>query len=397
MRRILIVTFYYFPDLSAGSFRTTAFVRALREQAPDDVVIDVCTTLPNRYHSYDREAPEYEEQDGVTIRRCRLPAHRSGFRDQAAAFRHFRRSVRREVAGQSCDLVFATSSRLMTAALGASIARKAKVPLYLDIRDIFTDTMRDVLPFPANALVMPVLNSIEKRTVAAADVVNLVSRGFAPHFLKLRDESDLRFFTNGIDPEFLSADFSNGSGGGRKTILYAGNFGAGQGLHRVVPEAARRLGSGFEFRLVGDGGMKGELLESCRGLDNVVIEDPVDRAELMRMYAEADVLFLHLNDYPAFRKVLPSKIFEYAATGKPMLAGVAGYSREFIEQNVDNAAVFPPCDPDGLVDAVGRLRLESIERSEFLRRFARENIMRDMAKDLLSLLPAAGSPERPAR
>ena len=43
-----------------------------------------------------------------------------------------------------------------------------------------------------------------------------------------------------------------------------------------------------------------------------------------------DVLFLHLNDYSAFRKVIPSKIFEYAATGKPIVAGVSGYAAEFL-------------------------------------------------------------------
>jgi len=35
------------------------------------------------------------------------------------------------------------------------------------------------------------------------------------------------------------------------------------------------------------------------------------------LVVDADVLFLHLNAYKAFEKVLPSKIFEYAATGRP--------------------------------------------------------------------------------
>ena len=46
------------------------------------------------------------------------------------------------------------------------------------------------------------------------------------------------------------------------------------------------------------------------------------------------ILFIHLNAYPAFEKVLPSKIFEYAATGKPILAGVSGYSADFIRNNL---------------------------------------------------------------
>jgi hypothetical protein len=45
--RLLVLSFYYQPDLGAGSFRTTALVRALREHTPSTMV-DVVTTLPNR-------------------------------------------------------------------------------------------------------------------------------------------------------------------------------------------------------------------------------------------------------------------------------------------------------------------------------------------------------------
>jgi hypothetical protein len=54
----------------------------------------------------------------------------------------------RHVANRDYDLVLATSSRLMTAALGALIARRKRARLYLDIRDIFVDTIGDVSPGP---------------------------------------------------------------------------------------------------------------------------------------------------------------------------------------------------------------------------------------------------------
>ena len=44
--------------------------------------------------------------------------------------------------------------------------------------------------------------------------------------------------------------------------------------------------------------------------------------ELLNYYNQANILFLHLNSIKAFEKVLPSKIFEYAASNKPILAGV---------------------------------------------------------------------------
>jgi hypothetical protein len=98
-------------------------------------------------------------------------------------------------------------------------------------------------------------------------------------------------------------------------------------------------------------------------------------------------LFLHLNDYAAFKKVLPSKIFEYAAMGKPLWAGVAGFSAEFITQQVSNAAVFHPCDVDDAIRALGRLALEDGPRTEFLAEYSSASVSARLADDILTLGP----------
>ena len=47
-----------------------------------------------------------------------------------------------------------------------------------------------------------------------------------------------------------------------KRILYAGNLGEGQGLHKIIPESAKKLEGKFEFVIIGDGGMKNDLINS---------------------------------------------------------------------------------------------------------------------------------------
>ena len=122
------------------------------------------------------------------------------------------------------------------------------------------------------------------------------------------------------------------------------------------------------------------------GVENVILLPPVNRDELIQEYLSADILFLHLNDYDAFKKVLPSKIFEYAAMGKPIWAGVSGYAAEFIGSEVENAAVFKPCDADGAATAFHQLRLEVTVRLDFVRKFSRANIMQAMAADVCTVL-----------
>ena len=146
--RVLVLSFYYTPDLSAGAFRTTSFVKALSDRLAPGDEIDVVTTLPNRYQSFTREALTREDSGAMHIWRIKLPAHKSGLFDQARAFTVFLIAALRQTRHCNYDVVFATSSRLFTASLGAIIARRVGAPLYLDIRDIFVDTIKDILSKP---------------------------------------------------------------------------------------------------------------------------------------------------------------------------------------------------------------------------------------------------------
>lgn len=389
--KILVLSFYYTPDLCAGSFRAAALVDALLNCLPSNSQIDVVTTLPNRYSSFSVDAPAIENHPGLRVRRIALPLHQSGMIDQSKAFLTFYRQVMKHVDGRDYDLVFGTSGRLMTAVMAARVAKKKKVFLYLDIRDIFVDTVKDVLPRYLALAIKPVFSWLENWAVKRADKVNLVSRGFEGYFKKRYPQQQLSFFTNGIDTEFLNAarktaQYSS-QNAGLVTVLYAGNLGEGQGLHAILPALAKKLHGRVVFKVIGDGGRKEALRRALAdaGVENVVLLPPIKRDALIQEYLKADVLFLHLNDYDAFKKVLPSKIFEYAAMGKPVWAGVSGYPAEFIEAEVANAAVFKPCDVDGAVAAFQRLELKDTVRLDFIRKFSRANIMQAMAADICTV------------
>jgi glycosyltransferase involved in cell wall biosynthesis len=388
--RVLILTFYYPPDLSAGSFRAGALVAALRAQAPAAMQIDVLTTAPNRYGSFAPAAAASEQFPGLEIHRIALPAHRSDMLGQSRAFLAFARATVRFVSQRNYDLVFATSSRLFTATLGAWIARRKRARLYLDIRDIFVDTIGDLLPGLAGGVGRLALSRVESWTMRQATRINLVSRGFEQYFRSRYPQASLSWFTNGIDEEFLTPTREVAAQQPQRAgaeVLYAGNIGAGQGLHLILPSLALALRERARFRVIGDGGQRRLLEEELqrRGVDNVTLQPPMPRAELIRSYQAADVLFLHLGQHAAFEKVLPSKLFEYAAMGKPILAGVGGYAARFIREEISNAAVFPPADAAAAVSALDSLQLREIPRPEFIARYARSHIASAMADDLLAV------------
>jgi hypothetical protein len=397
----LLLSFYFRPDLSAGSFRASALVDALLATLPAGASIDVITTAPNRYSTFTaavEAVAAFEAAGPLTIRRIALPAHRSDLMGQSFAFLRFARCANRFARNAPYDVVFATSSRLMTAALGAWIARRARARLYLDVRDIFVDTIGDVFPRIAGVLRAP-LSALERWTMRRADRINLVSRGFEDYFISRYPDRSYATFTNGIDDEFLGADWSKGKKAANANqafsqqallVVYAGNIGEGQGLHAIVPQLAVRLGPRVFFRVIGDGGRREVLLDLLHraGADNVEVLPPMPRAALLEAYMSADILFLHLNAHAAFEKVLPSKIFEYAATGKPIWAGVAGHAARFIAEEVSNAVVFAPCNASDAIEKLDGLILQDQPRSDFVTRYGRRSIARAMAEDVLKVARA---------
>jgi hypothetical protein len=202
--KILYLTFYFEPDLCAGSFRNTSLAKALAEETGENDVIDVITTSPNRYETYRQKAPEFEDHNKMRIYRIDVPGHKSGFLDQVISFTFFFRRAKKLTRRREYDLIFASSSRLFTAYLGYCIARKKRKALYLDIRDIFVDTLEDVLKNSfIKSVFISLIKIIEKKVFNYASHINLISEGFSPYFQKFKCKS-YSYYSNGIDDEFLT-------------------------------------------------------------------------------------------------------------------------------------------------------------------------------------------------
>jgi glycosyltransferase involved in cell wall biosynthesis len=289
------------------------------------------------------------------------------------------------------DLVFATSSRLFTAFLGSRIAKNKKIPLYLDIRDIFLDTVKDIISPIVLLPLSPLLSFFEKSSFGKANKINLVSKGFLNYFNSRYPNMSYSFYTNGIDKEFLGFDFheiKEKSLNRKITVTYAGNIGEGQGLHKILPNLAIHLQDNVHFKIIGDGGKRSDIEEiiSKKNIKNIELIAPMSRDGLKQEYKKSDLLFLHLNDYDAFKKVLPSKLFEYAATSKPIWAGLSGYSAEFCLSEIENCSVFKPSDYKNALLKFNCIDFHHTPRHQFIKKYKRENIMENMANDVMTTI-----------
>ena len=138
------------------------------------------------------------------------------------------------------------------------------------------------------------------------------------------------------------------------------------------------------FLLVGDGARRGELEEMAkeRGLDQVMFTGQVEKGEIPALLRTVDVCLVHLRGLPLFRTVLPSKIFEAFATGKPIIVGVPGDASAVVleaEAGIEIAAE----DAEALVAAVQELRNDP-ERARQLGANGRRVVESDYNRDVLA-------------
>jgi len=394
--KIVFFTFYYPPDLCAGSFRASALAQALSKKMANGDELHIITTHPNRYKEHCVKAENIEVDGKITIHRIVVPEHNSGMLLQIRTFSVYAVAAYRLCKRLNPNFLIGTTSRLMTGILTGVSAYRLNCRYFIDLRDIFSETISDFFSRKSKILGSAsrlVFSFLEGRLFDKAAGVNVVSEGFPGYFQEQGvDTSSWSFFPNGVDKEFINISLARRDRSQHiKTILYAGNIGNGQGLEMVLPDVAKCMGSGYRFLVIGGGGASSKLINAIKkeNINNIEILPPVKRDKLMAHYQDADILFLHLNDIPAFKRVLPSKIFEYTALRKPIVAGLRGYSAQFMADNVPNSIVFEPGDVEGCVDAIRKIEnldVKNEARDVFVKKYSREKIMNRMAEYIFSVL-----------
>ena len=82
---------------------------------------------------------------------------------------------------------------------------------------------------------------------------------------------------------------------------------------------------------------------------------------------------------------MPSKIFDYGSFHKPILAGVSGTAKNFLQKNFKCIYIYPP---DNFVQAIQNIKKINddekikIDNSSFIDNYARKNIMKKMVESI---------------
>jgi len=291
---------------------------------------------------------------------------------------------------EPCDLVFATTTPL-TAGIPGVVARWLRgKPFVFEVRDLWPKLPR-AMGVITNPFVLGAMSLLEYIIYHSATRLIGLSPGIVKGIsLRGIDLEKIAMIPNGCDIRIFATEKKPlrpvGIPASDFIALYAGSHGIANGLTNLLAAAVelkRRGRTDIKFILIGQGKEKETLISIARKecLDNVIFLDPVDKVQLSRIMAGADLGLQLLSNIPAFYYgTSPNKFFDYIAAGLPVLNNYPGWLADMIEEYACGFVV-PPDDPVAFADALEDAVRKRLELPEFGRRaqsLARERFDRDI-------------------
>ena len=261
------------------------------------------------------------------------------------------------------DAVLAMSPPITLGAVGWAAARRHRVPLVLNLQDIFPDAAAAV--GAVGPRIAAAAAGLERRLYRRAAAVTVLSEDQWANVAAKLDPgwaTRLRVIPNFADTDRvrprnrLTGYRSEHSLGDRIVVMYAGNVGLSQPLELMVAAArAFRDRRDVVFVVNGSGSARPGLEAAAAGLDNLVVVDFQPPERLGEVLASADVHVIALRRGLGAISV-PSKLFSIMAAGRPVVASVdPGTEIPRLVEAAGCGAAVAPEDPDGFAAALGSL------------------------------------------
>ena len=286
--------------------------------------------------------PLDEVIDGVAYRWLPTPAYASNGLGRVRNIFSFLRQVWRLAPGLvkrfAPDVVIASSTYPMDIWVARRIARRAGAKLVHEVHDLWPASPIELGGMSRQHPFIRLCQKAEDDACRDADVVVSMLPKVAEHLQgRGLDLRKLHIVANGI-----SLDEWQGEGAplrddiathlaaqrvaGRTIVGYAGSHGLPNALDVLLDAAALlRDDAAFAFVLVGDGLEKARLAQrvQAEGLANVVLFDPVPKAQIPPLLAGFDIAYIGWLRVPIYRfGIAPNKLMDYMMAGCAVLHSV---------------------------------------------------------------------------
>lgn len=397
MKKLLIVTQHFPPEIGAASNRIKQMISQFQKQ---DMDIYVITTNPNYPNPklYTKEMIEKESQN-IDFHLYRSPILSGPFPDKIlrlmnqilfiffalvlSTFLTLRYSIK------TC---ITTSPPFLVNFVGLYCKVILRRKWVMEVRDLWPDSLIAVGAVKESNILYRILKKLELSFYKVSNRIVLVTNRTKDILVKQGiDKNKIYIITNGIPNWILQGEQRTRSASDILNVSYIGNIGLSQNLD-ILLDVAEKLKSNekIHFNIIGEGLAKNALVTRAQkqSVKNITfIDGTTDKNKLIQYYQQADIGIVSLNSASLFENVIPSKIFEYAACETDILFLGSGEAAELIEQYSLGISIEPNAEKvaeviKGFAEGSLILNLESKKRREFIEKYSWKHLIKKYIKVL---------------
>jgi len=364
MKIVNFLTSHFLPENTAGTNRVLAYVKELEKNYKVNVI-----TLTERGKEQKNEKVSFSPNVDVYYVNQKNYNTEKFFSRALWEIHYIKKLVDRAKRVES-DITIATSPFMFMIPVLALVGEGKRI---IDIRDLTWEYIEANSKF--KSIIKSSITKLMQRSLGSYDYIVVTNDYERDWVLRSDANKNIIKISNGIELsrfEELSQIKINNSI--PFTITYTGNIAIGQNV-QVLVDAAKDLPD-VKVNIVGDGTSYKALREYVKknGIKNVEFFGKVSRDEILNFYQNSTVLYAQLNEQ--FKSAMPSKLYEYAATGLPVLYGGVGEAVKFV-QRLENAIAVLPNRPSLVREAILKMKEMKFEISQKNREIVKEDFIRE--------------------
>ena len=202
------------------------------------------------------------------------------------------------------------------------------------------------------------IHSFEKLACAAADIVILDTRAHGDYFRDMYRLPERKVISVWVGAEMETfhqvSDNQKAAGNDEFNVLFYGQYIPLHGIEYIIDAARRVSDPTIKWTIIGRG-QEREKIDALLAQDNlwsVKLIDWVDYAELPGMIADADLCLGIFGDSDKAARVIPNKVFQILASGKPLVTADTPGIREILSDRMPGVWLVPPASGAALAEAV---------------------------------------------
>lgn len=264
--------------------------------------------------------------------------------------------IARLLLGRSADVVVVVYPGWLDMLLLAPVAKLRRIPVLFDPFISLSDTVvADRGLVPGDGVVYRLLRNVDRLSIRRADRVIADTPQHADFFAALGDIDRIRIGVLEVgadDGVFVPRPVSEARA---SRVLFYGTYIPLHGVGTIVAAAALLGDADVEVRLVGDGQERELVEQSARelGLSNIEFVPPIPLVELVDEIGAATVCLGIFGTSEKAMRVVPNKLFECVAVGRPVITGDTPAVRGAFPDGC--LSLVPPGDPVALAAAIRQL------------------------------------------